>query len=69
MESGLIKYFEPYRPFEFYEAGALRKEIVEAAKSSGLQYMFTKAGFNAEPEALYADEHKRQQANRDVCPP
>ncbi len=55
-DSGLMKYFESYRPFEFYEAGTVRKEVVEAAKSSGLQYMFTKAGFNAEPEALYADE-------------
>ncbi len=55
-DNGLIKYFEPYRPYEFYRAGSIKQDVVEAVKSSGLKYMFTKAGFNSAPKAQYMDE-------------
>ncbi len=55
-ESGLEKYFEPYRPYEFYDAGPIRKNIIEAVKAVGLQYMFTKAGFHSSPEIQYKDD-------------
>jgi hypothetical protein len=53
---GFMKFFEAYRPYEFYRAGPIRKDIIEAPKSVGLKYMFTKSGFNADPEIKYVDE-------------
>ena len=53
---GLIKYFEPYRPYEAFRAGKFKEEIIRAARSSGLRYMFTKAGFNENPNIKYFDE-------------
>jgi hypothetical protein len=55
-EFGFMKFFEAYRPYEFYRAGPIRKDIIEAPKSVGLKYMFTKSGFNADPEIKYVDE-------------
>jgi len=55
-KAGLAKYFLPYRPYEFYEAGSMDKDIIETAKAAGLQYMFTKAGFHSYPEVKYRDE-------------
>lgn len=54
-DNGLMKYFEPYRPYEFYRAGPIKQDVVEAVKSSGLKYMFTKSGFNSVPRAQYMD--------------
>ncbi len=53
---GLEKFFSCYRPYEFYQAGALSKDIVEVAKSVGLSYMFTKAGFNLGSKVEYMDD-------------
>jgi hypothetical protein len=53
---GLTKYFDPYRPYEFYRAGPMEEDVVEAAKSAGITYMFTKAGFNSFPKVNYLDE-------------
>jgi hypothetical protein len=54
--AGLMKYFEPYRPYEFYKPGPIKEEVVGAVKSSGLKYMFTKSGFNSDPGIKYIDE-------------
>lgn len=54
--AGLMKYFEPYRPYEFYRAGPIKKDLIEAIKTTGLKYMFTKSGFNENPEAKYIDD-------------
>ncbi len=56
-KSGLIKYFEPYRPYESFRAGEFNHDIVAAPRSSGLQYMFTKAEFNERPHITYFDEN------------
>jgi hypothetical protein len=53
---GFSKYFNPYRPYEFYGAAPIRKDIIDTVKSSGLQYMFTKSGFNLPPEVKYVDK-------------
>jgi len=50
--AGLAKHYVPY---ENYRPGPLREEIVRAVKSSGLEYMFTKSGFNAPPAVPYLD--------------
>jgi len=55
--AGLMNYFEAYRPYEFYRPGPIRKEVIETVKSTGLQYMFTKSGFNTVPEVKYLDDH------------
>lgn len=55
-DNGLMKYFEPYRPYEFYRAGSIKQDVVEAVKTSGLKYMFTKAGFNTVPRVQYIDD-------------
>ena len=52
---GLSEFFVAYRPYEFYEAGLIRKDITKTIKSAGLKYMFTKAGFNSDPEVKYLD--------------
>jgi hypothetical protein len=57
IEAGLIKYFEPYRPYESFGAGNIKKDIIETAKSAGLQYMFTKAAFNENPKVKYSDDN------------
>lgn len=54
-EAGLQKYFSAYRPYEFFGAGPIRKDIINSAKSVGLKYMFTKAGFNSSPKVQYLD--------------
>ncbi|MFP4082060.1 MAG: hypothetical protein ACLFVG_04785 [Candidatus Aminicenantes bacterium] len=54
-KSGWRKYFSPYRPYEFYGPGPVREEIVQAVKSAGLGYMFSKSGFRASPEVQYMD--------------
>ena len=56
LESGLIKHFEQYRPYEFYRAGPIKKNIIETAKSIDLKYMFTKSGFDSRPEVKYIDD-------------
>jgi hypothetical protein len=45
----------PYRPYEFYVPGFIRKEVVEAVRGAGLRYMFSKAGFGGPPTVLYQD--------------
>jgi hypothetical protein len=55
--AGLMKYFEPYRPYEFYRSGPIIEDVIETAKSVGFQYMFTKAGFNSAPQVKYLDNH------------
>ncbi len=55
-EYGLMKYFEAYRPYEFYKAGPVKKDVIDAVRSSGLKYMFSKAGFNMDPQSLYIDK-------------
>ena len=52
----LVKFFEPYRPYEFYKASVLKKSMIIAAKSSGMHYMFTKSGFKNMPKAEYIDD-------------
>ena len=56
-EYGLMKHFESYRPYEFYKAGSLREDIIQVPRSAGLKYMFTKAGFNMDPQPKYIDEN------------
>jgi hypothetical protein len=56
VSAGLRKYFSAYRPYELYEPGELKHDIVDAAKRAGLKYMFTKAEFKAEPRVLYSDD-------------
>lgn len=53
--AGLAKYFSPYRPYEFFRPGAIKKDIVNVVKSVGLKYMFTKSGFNSHPAAAFYD--------------
>jgi hypothetical protein len=53
---GLSPFFEPLRPYENYRPGEIKADIVQAIKSAGLSYMFTKAGFNALPDVQYLDE-------------
>ena len=55
--AGWMKYFESYRPYEFYKAGQIKRGVIDAAESVGFQYMFTKAGFNPDPEVKYVDEN------------
>ena len=55
-KAGLQQHFLPYRPYEFFRAGPLKNDIVEAVKSSGLSYMFSKSGFGPAPIILYQDE-------------
>ena len=52
----LNKYIVAYRPYEFYKAGPVKKDLVKAVKSAGLEYMFTKSGFNHQPEVKYMDD-------------
>ncbi|MGH2517972.1 MAG: hypothetical protein ACRDHP_20205, partial [Ktedonobacterales bacterium] len=51
----LREMLDPYRPYEFYAPGPLRADMVEAARSAGLRYMFSKSGFGAPPSVLYQD--------------
>ncbi|MFX0133845.1 MAG: hypothetical protein ACFFDN_09380 [Candidatus Hodarchaeota archaeon] len=53
LNAGLMKNFEPYRPYESFQASTIKKDIIETAKSVGFKYMFTKAGFNTNPEVKY----------------
>jgi hypothetical protein len=53
---GLSKYFNPYRPYEFYGPGPIKRDVVNTVKSAGLKYMFTKTGFNSYPEVQYLDD-------------
>jgi hypothetical protein len=53
---GMSKFAEPLRPFESYGPGKLKQEIVDAVKSSGLSYMFTKADFRSVPKVQYIDD-------------
>ncbi len=55
-KSGLTKYFSSYRPYESYRPGSLREDILQAVKSAGLEYMFSKAGFGSYPEVQYMDD-------------
>ncbi len=54
-EHGLRAMLAPYRPYEFYAPGPIRKEVVEAVRGAGLRYMFSKAGFGTPPTVLYQD--------------
>ncbi len=51
----LNKHIVAYRPYEFYRAGQINKDLVKTVKSAGLEYMFTKSGFKDPPEAKYLD--------------
>lgn len=53
--AGLLKYFEIYRPYEFFEGGLLNTVVMDAVRATGLQYTFTKAGFKEKPETKYID--------------
>lgn len=55
-QSGLFKYFESYRPYEFYESSDIKQNTAIAVKKSGLQYMFTKSGFNKRSKVEYIDD-------------
>jgi hypothetical protein len=55
-EHGLRAILAPYRPFEFFAPGPLRKEVIEAVRGAGLRYMFSKAGFGQPPTVLYQDD-------------
>jgi hypothetical protein len=55
-ERGLRSMLAPYRPYEFFQPGPLRKEIIEAVRGAGLRYLFSKAGFGQPPTVLYQDE-------------
>jgi hypothetical protein len=52
----LEKVFVPFRPYEFYRPGPVKDGVIKAAKSAGLSYMFSKAGFGPPPVLLYIDE-------------
>jgi hypothetical protein len=54
-EHGLRAWLAPYRPYEFYAPGPIRKEMIEAVRGAGLRYMFSKAGFGNPPTVLYQD--------------
>ena len=54
-EHGLRALLAPYRPYELFAPGPLRKEIIEAVREAGLRYMFSKAGFGQPPAVLYQD--------------
>ncbi len=54
-EHGLRALLAPYRPYEFFAPGRIRKEVIEAARGAGLRYMFSKAGFGRPPTILYQD--------------
>jgi hypothetical protein len=56
IKAGLLKYFQRYRPYESYQSCGIRKDVIDAARAAGLQYMFTKAGFKTNPEAKYIDK-------------
>lgn len=49
---GLNALLAPYRPYEFFAPGDLRPDIMEAARASGLRYVFSKAGFGGAPQVL-----------------
>lgn len=53
---GLDAMLAPYRPYEHFVPGELRPDIVDAARSAGLRYMFSKAGFGDPPRALTMDD-------------
>lgn len=53
---GISKCFSALRPYECYQAGAIKRDVVCAVKAAGLEYMFTKASFNAPPAAQYLDD-------------
>jgi hypothetical protein len=52
----LTKHVEHYRPYEFYRSGPLQEEIIRNVKAAGLEYMFTKAGFQRKPKIHYLDD-------------
>jgi REP element-mobilizing transposase RayT len=54
-EHGLRAMLAPYRPYEFFAPGPLRKEVIEALRGAGLRYWFSKAGFGRPPTILYQD--------------
>ncbi len=54
-EHGLRAILAPYRPYEFFAPGPLRKEVIEALRGAGLRYWFSKAGFGHPPTILYQD--------------
>ncbi len=54
-ERGLGKLLAPYRPYEFFQPGPIRKEVIEAVRGAGLRYLFSKAGFGQPPTVLYQD--------------
>jgi len=54
-EHGLNAVLAPYRPYEFFAPGPVRKEVIEAVRGAGLRYMFSKAGFGLPPTVLYHD--------------
>ena len=56
LKLGLNRFFLPYRPYEFCKPGPLQRDMVETVKSAGLEYMFTKSGFNSQPQIEYMDE-------------
>jgi hypothetical protein len=49
---GFDAMLAPYRPYEHFAPGDLRADMVETARSAGLRYMFSKAGFGDPPRVL-----------------
>lgn len=49
---GLGATLAPYRPYELFAPGDLRPDIIEAARTAGMRYVFSKSGFGAPPRVL-----------------
>jgi len=52
----LANYVDPFRPYEFYRAGAVKESVMKAVRAAGLAYMFSKSGFGSQPTILHADD-------------
>jgi hypothetical protein len=53
--TALASLFEPYRPYEDFEAGPVIPEIAATVKGAGLSYMLTKSGFGGPPAIQHRD--------------
>ncbi len=48
-DSPLGRFFEPERPFDAFQPGGPRRDLLEAVRASGFEYALTKSGFGAPP--------------------